>query len=137
MDVLKLRPHHINCLFFYEGKGYSEGFVENMNALVEHLRNYPEQKIYFEKQNDKLCEQCPNLKENICISSSKIVGLDQATLENYGLKEHEIYSFQEIKEKIYKNFSYETFRTICSQCEWYKREICTKEKIIGQQQIWE
>lgn len=136
MDVLKLRPHHINCLFFYEGKGYSKQFVENMNCIVEHLRNNSGQMIVLEKQNDRLCGACPNLKENICISSDKIGSLDQATLENYGLKEDEIYSFQEIKEKIYKNYSSETFHLICNRCEWYKSGVCTEEKIKGQQQIW-
>ena len=136
MDVFKLRPHHINCLFFYEGKGYSKQFVENMNCIVEHLRNNPEQMIVLEKQNDSLCGVCPNLKENLCISSDKIGSLDQATLENYGLKEDEIYSFQEIKEKIYKNFSSTTFHLICSRCEWYKSRVCTEEKIRGQKEIW-
>lgn len=136
MDVLKLRPHHINCLFFYEGKGYSKQFVENMDDIVGHLKKYPEQIISLEKQNDRLCGACPNLKENVCISSDKIANLDQATLENYGLKEHELYSFQEIKEKIYKNYSYEAFHLICSHCEWYKSGVCTEEKIIAQQEKW-
>ena len=31
----RIRPHHGMCLYFFEGKGYSEGFIKHM---VESLR---------------------------------------------------------------------------------------------------
>lgn len=136
MDVLKLRPHHINCLFFYEGKGYSPRFIENMDRLVEHLRMHPEQKILLKEENDKVCEACPNLKKGKCISYNKVKTLDKYTLEHYKLEENEIYSFQIIKDKIYMNYSHKTFQTICKGCEWYKKRVCSEEKIIAQQKVW-
>ena len=135
MDVLKLRPHHINCIFFYEGKGYSVRFIENMDRLVEYLRMHPEQRILLKGENDKLCKACPNLKEGKCISNDKVKILDKNTLEHYQLKENEIYSFQSIKD-IYMNYSHKTFQAICRECEWYKKKVCSKEKITVQQKAW-
>lgn len=136
MDVFKLRPHHINCLFFYEGKGYSEEFVKNMDKIVGHLKSTPVQKITLQVENDKLCSACPHLKEKVCISQEKVKQLDQATLEAYGLKVREIYPFEFIKENIYKNYSAKTFEKICSPCEWYKKGVCTEAKISVQREAW-
>ena len=37
-----IRPHHMLCMQFFEGKGYSDGFVASMAAIKEKL----------EKEND-------------------------------------------------------------------------------------
>ena len=36
MDI-RLRPHHGMCFQFYNGKGYSEEFTENMDDLLGRL----------------------------------------------------------------------------------------------------
>ncbi|MGL4800205.1 MAG: DUF1284 domain-containing protein [Cellulosilyticaceae bacterium] len=136
MNVLQLRPHHINCIFFYEGKGYSQEFVAQMNEMVAHLQMHPEQKIVLQKANDSLCLACPNLKEEVCLSDERIKQLDDSTLEAYGLQEGNVYTFKLIKENIYKNYEPEVFEKICQQCEWYKQGVCSKEKIAGQKQRW-
>ena len=38
MSSCELRPHHALCVGFFRGKGYSEGFVENMSAFIGTLR---------------------------------------------------------------------------------------------------
>ena len=34
-EPLKLRAHHGMCLAFFEGKGYSSAFTENMGKVLE------------------------------------------------------------------------------------------------------
>ena len=31
----RIRPHHGMCLYFFEGKGYSEGFTKHMAEVKE------------------------------------------------------------------------------------------------------
>lgn len=136
MEVLELRAHHINCIFFYEGKGYSDGFVKEMDKVVEQLKRSDSQLISLKKDNDRFCNACPHLREGKCISYRKIHKLDQDTLKTYGLEEGKIYPFNMIKEQIYKNYDESLFEKICSGCEWYKQGVCSKEKIKNQQMIW-
>ena len=136
MEVLKLRPHHINCIFFYEGKGYSEDFVSNMNQVVEQLRMNKEQLVVLEKGSDSLCKACPHLHNSVCRSSQKVELLDQGVLDKYGLEEHKVYPFKQIVDEIYNNYSYEIFSSICSSCEWHKKGVCSKDKIEKQQRSW-
>ncbi|RFB78406.1 DUF1284 domain-containing protein [Methylovirgula sp. 4M-Z18] len=36
--VVRLRGHHLNCILTYLGRGYSPGFVLNMDEIVTRLR---------------------------------------------------------------------------------------------------
>ncbi len=36
-EPLKLRAHHGMCLAFFEGKGYSSAFTENMGKVLEEM----------------------------------------------------------------------------------------------------
>ena len=38
----KIRPHHGMCFSFFQGKGYSGAFTENMAAMKERLEENPE-----------------------------------------------------------------------------------------------
>ncbi len=38
MSGCELRPHHALCVGFFQGKGYSEAFVENMASVIGALR---------------------------------------------------------------------------------------------------
>ena len=58
--MLKLRPHHINCIYFYRGLGYSNEFVKNMDKIVNELKSNDDIKIKFVKSCDDICECCPN-----------------------------------------------------------------------------
>ncbi|MEF9959269.1 MAG: DUF1284 domain-containing protein [Niameybacter sp.] len=136
MEILKLRPHHINCIFFYEGRGYSQKFVENMDQVVAYLLEHFEQNIILEKSIDHLCKDCPNLVEAVCKNDSKIELLDKETLKQYNLQEQQVYTFKEIVENIYSHYNEHTFSKICSSCEWYKQGVCSKEKIAKQKHRW-
>lgn len=38
MSKYLIRPHHMLCMQFFEGKGYSDGFVASMAAIKENLK---------------------------------------------------------------------------------------------------
>lgn len=135
--MLLLRPHHINCVFFYRGLGYSKEFVKGMNDIIYILNNNPHTKIKLITKCDDLCVNCPNKKDNnTCLTDEKVKELDFKTLKTYNLEENEEYIFYEIINTIYKNFDKDKFHKICRGCNWYKSDTCCDSIILEQSKIW-
>jgi len=123
--VLNLRPHHINCIYFYRGLGYSDEFVKNMDKIVNELKNNKDVKIKFVKQCDEVCESCPNkLVNNKCNTYEKVEEMDLRTISKYNLDINKEYTFSYIKDNIYNDLLKENFEYICSECEWKKQGVC-------------
>lgn len=110
---LNLRPHHIFCLRFFEGRGYSEAFVKNTYAVLDRLREEGRFTVVFGP--DALCEACPNLHAGGCVWQNKIMRYDEAAASLLGVRENEAY--------LWSGFTKETAQTlipaICADCEWY------------------
>ena len=135
--MLLLRPHHINCIFFYKGLGYSEDFIGEMNNLLTLLKEHSDTKIKLIVNCDTLCKNCPNKQlGDICITKEKVDKLDYNTLQVYALKENEEYTFNEIIDTVYKHFNKNKFHKICSTCNWYKDGICSDNIIEEQLKKW-
>ncbi|MDE6679621.1 MAG: DUF1284 domain-containing protein [Ruminococcus sp.] len=118
MSEYKLRPHHVLCIGFFEGKGYSEDFTENMTAVIDSLnRENPE--IEITTKRDIICRCCP------CTDC-----LEKAL--SYDLKVMEICSLsgkmrwtdlrKTIEEKI---IAEKRLNEICGNCQWFY--ICEKK----------
>ncbi len=56
----KLRGHHLICLNFFRGEGYSEDFIKNIYSIVE------KQKVEVVAGPDEVCKKCPSLVDNKC-----------------------------------------------------------------------
>lgn len=123
---MKLRPHHGLCIRFFEGKGYSEAFVENMKNVIATLEN--DSIIEITKGKDEICKACPNMVNGICTDHVKVSNYDQQVLD---------YIYQVLGEKIndlsYKRFQdyieeaimqSGKFESICGDCVY--AEICHK-----------
>jgi hypothetical protein len=135
--MLLLRPHHINCIFFYKGLGYNNDFVTGMNSILSLIKNNPNIKVNLIVNCDNLCDKCPNMKANkICISNENVTKLDYNTLKIYNLKENHEYIFTEIINTLYKNFDANKFHEICSSCNWYKEGVCNDTIISAQIKTW-
>ena len=128
MNLIFLRPHHINCIFFFEGKGYDERFTKNMKNVINRIisnKSY----IKFTKHCDCLCSKCPNRINNVCNTENHIKMLDELTIKNYNVDFDKIYSFNDLFNEFYKNFDKDKFLNICNSCEWYKEGVCGIDKI--------
>jgi len=124
--MLKLRPHHLLCVQAYIGKGYSQEFVKNMNQVVKQLQEDPHQKIQLVDDLDRICSQCPNKIGNMeCVSNQKVKALDQKTLVTLGIIPKE-YTYDFLLQRLQEKLNKETFKHICSECEWYSSHICSQ-----------
>ena len=117
MSSYRIRPHHGLCLTFFEGKGYSEEFVQNMARIKE--RSGTNQIIEIVQTADQVCGSCPN-SDGRCKSQSKVGALDEKVISLCGLVEGQRMEFARflalVEERILKTGK---LGEVCSQCEWY------------------
>lgn len=125
MKNMILRPHHLLCTQAYEGKGYNEEFIENMNKNIELLRYKKGFKVKIESTLDELCIGCPNNKGEVCDTENKVITMDKKILKYFNLKE-EIYIYKELIDIIQSKITGEILEDICKECEWYKYKMCER-----------
>lgn len=93
--MLRLRPHHLNCIPRFKGRGYSDEFCVNMRKIKERIDRGEAYEIVFSA--DDICAVCPNLENGMCKSNDKVERFDRLT-EKFGTAD---------------------ISRICSSCEWY------------------
>ena len=124
--MIELRPHHLLCTQGYSGKGYSDGFVENMTSVVNTLRGDEPVKIRLVFSTDTLCQPCPNKRgEGLCKSQDNVSRFDSKTIQYFNLEEKE-YIYQDIVREINSQMTPEILKDICSGCGWYPISSCRK-----------
>lgn len=125
MRELKLRPHHLLCIGYFEGKGYSDGFSRSMAQIKEQTLQNPG--ITLQCCADEVCRACPNRVGNGCRTQEKVMRYDREVLR---LLEIEDGSYSDWKRL--RNLAEEKIlncgkrRQICGDCAW--DEICRKNE---------
>lgn len=119
---LILRGHHLLCLKGFQGYGYDENFVNNMND-VDSKRKSKNTTVLLTNTPDDICKACPNLKNEICeneTQNNRIVNMDnQVLLKLDTSKEHNALDLFENVDSIFKNK--ESVSKICSNCIWSEK----------------
>lgn len=80
----KLRGHHLICLNFFRGEGYSEEFIKNIYSVVG------KENVEIVAGPDEVCARCPYLNDNKCsngdYTDEKILFQDKEALRLLGFK---------------------------------------------------
>ncbi len=116
--MIKLRPHHLICILFFKGKGYSKEFTQNMESIIKHIKNNSKIKIVI--GSDDICNKCPNKIGNYCKDNIKVTDFDKKTLslcEINNIENEFIYS--NLKSEILNKIIFPGKRVeICNNCQW-------------------
>jgi hypothetical protein len=119
--IITLRPHHLLCVTFFQGKGYSKEFVENMSNIIGSLDDNAE--IILTLSTDDICKHCPNNIDNICKDENKSNLYDKKVLSylaltNYALESKPI-PYTTLKDIVYKQILSKGKREdVCGDCQW-------------------
>ena len=121
--TLKLRPHHLLCILTYAGKGYSQSFVENFNAIVDRIVSG--EHIRIVAGPDDICSPLLDDGEAHCRNSSvierdrlatealsELLGIPLGPGASISLGVGQI-------EKMRQSFASGENRSACSGCEWH------------------
>ena len=123
---ISLRAHHGLCLHFFQGKGYSGAFVENMARKKAMLEQNP--LVRLTDQADEICRACPNNLSGQCESAEKVRRYDREVLSRCGLTAGDVLPYRELTERVRKTILLPGHREeICGDCQWtdlcqYKEE---------------
>lgn len=114
---IELRAHHGMCLAFFEGKGYSKGFTEHMQAVYDSMKENPKLQIVINE--DVICQKCPNLQEGVCKTQKLVQEYDRKVLSHCGLKEDAEISWAEFSALVKEHIIVSGRRkSICGNCQW-------------------
>jgi uncharacterized protein len=120
---VRLRGHHLICLQFFRGEGYSEEFVENLGHVIDRATGEP---ALIVAGIDNVCAACPELgPDSRCASESaggeaEIVRIDELALEVLGTSTGERMSLPEARDRLEADaFGVGVWRAgACDGCAW-------------------
>lgn len=122
MNNIKLHPHHLLCISFFKGKGYSQDFVENMATVISDLKR-PNSTVTIINESDDICKACPNNIDGRCATQDKVERYDKSLLDLCNLSVGQTLTYSALKQLVYKKILSCNKRTqICGDCEW--SDIC-------------
>lgn len=114
-----LRGHHLICLNFFRGEGYSEEFIDNLFAVIK------KEKIEIVTGADDVCRKCPYQKDDKCRSSDytdeKIHFQDKKALQLLEFKPGMIIDWKMIASKL-PDILEEWKAEFCCACGY--RKVC-------------
>ena len=122
--VIDLRAHHLVCMQYYVGKGYSALFTQNMDRVVAHLKLHARQPlIQIVEGCDGLCRSCPHRREGACAKEMIVRAKDDAYVKALDVQMGQRYSYQLIADRVQQCITRAVFNRICANCEWFA--MCT------------
>jgi hypothetical protein len=117
-STIYLRPHHLICLVHFQGKGYDEIFVSEVEKIVSVLRvNQDEKLVHIVNGCDDVCKFCCNRIENLCSQECWISELDDKFSAKLHLNKCKALSFNDM-QLMANELTIEDLMNICSGCEW-------------------
>ena len=124
--MLILRAHHLLCIQGYKGNGYSLSFTDNMDKVVNELKE--DTCVRVITKMDDICVACPhNLKNGFCESQEKVISFDYKVLAQLKLIEGKTYLYKDILNNIKENLTFEMVLKICGSCDWFRYGYCFSE----------
>ena len=126
MSGFYLRPHHALCIRFFEGRGYSEGFVGHMAHIIEVLDG-SDPEVTLTGSCDRICAECPHNIGGVCDTAAKTAAIDDRALSAMGLELGDTLRWRELSRLAGERIiSAGRLKEICGDCVWIG--ICGRER---------
>ena len=123
--MIRLRGHHLICLQFFQGEGYSPKFVENLNRVIQKASSGTQ--IAVVEGTDDVCVACPHIDDSRCAhkpdSENTIKLLDEMALGLLGVEPCQSVKWDQMKE-LTMAIPDSGLAVFCRDCDWEK--LCRK-----------
>ena len=123
-----LRGHHLVCLHFFDGEGYDEAFIKN---IEDTLRLAEEEDVEISSGADDVCAACLHLKQGRCMQSDSadeaIHEMDAKALVFLGLSVSDKVGWKALQNKVPGIFP-QWHSLYCTNCDW--RGACEKNRVF-------
>ena len=128
--IYRIRAHHGMCFSFFQGKGYSGEFTENMWAMKNKLEQNLE--VILVREADDVCAHCPNNRDGVCTSATKTQTYDEQVLEYCQLVPNTKIKWNDFHKSVNEHIlSAGRREQICGDCQW--NELCGSKSVSRQQ----
>lgn len=128
--MAKLRGHHLICLHFYDGEGYDEPFIANLERVLEEIGR---EGVEVTTDPDDVCDPCPHRQKESCTFSRtadrEIREMDTRALTLLGLIPGKRVGWIWLRNTVETIFP-EWYATHCHLCTW--RRACEKSDLFRQ-----
>ena len=121
---VSLRGHHLICLQFYRGEGYSAPFVENLDGVLARLADEPALVI---AGADAVCSACPELgADGVCAGETEISRIDALAFSLLGVEAGKRIRLAEARERLVGDaVALGRWRSeVCDGCAW--EDVCER-----------
>ncbi len=120
----EIRGHHLFCMALFTGHGYSERFVENMDAVIRKLKGG--EGFRLASRHDAVCAACPNLlPDGGCSHGTEdVMARDEAAFQVLGLNPGGDAAWRDVRARLQK-VSPAGFNKVCGGCRWAKEGLCS------------
>lgn len=113
-----LRGHHLICLHFFDGEGYSPHFTENLRTVRQKAGHLP---VEICSGPDDVCAACPYLKDRTCTyrihAEGEITAMDRRALELLTLSPGDRTAWEDIRKAVPGIFI-QWHADYCKDCDW-------------------
>src|SRR3989338_10122876 len=116
---MTIRAHHLLCMRYFNGKGYSKEFVSNFYTVLSELKNNPAIKIV--NSPDVICSSCPHNIKGRCVKKgpdfeNEVKEKDALVIAILGLRLEQKISFKEATMIVSSKLP--DVKEVCKECEW-------------------
>lgn len=123
-----LRGHHLICLHFFNGEGYSQEFITNLKETLQETGHAP---VDICSGADEVCTKCPYLKDSSCHydknAEEDIRAMDKKALELLNLPAGSKEDWNDIRNAVPGIFN-QWYVSYCKSCDWLK--VCRKNALF-------
>ena len=125
---LRIRGHHLLCMYGFRGLGYSQAFIENMRRVVDAFFASEPTVVNLVEGGDDICSACPHLQDGECkkgeASHERLGSKDSLVLAALGLEARTRRTNAEIRSAISARISPADIRRLCPGCYWLDLGYC-------------
>lgn len=126
---MRLRAHHLLCILGFRGLGYDEKFIQEMERVVQRIKEHPDLEIEVIKECDDICSACPFNVEGFCKNEAiggeeKVKEKDRRIAEKLDFEIKNLVTIKEILNLIKEKIKPSDLSIICGDCPWLKMGYC-------------
>ncbi len=130
--MIHLRPHHFLCILTFIGKGYSQNFVRNYQAVIDRINKGERQIIIVEGPDDICRPRLLETNQNHHCLEDRITGRDKTALldlqtffpgHNF-VASNIVRLSEDLISNLRIRFHRGDIRKACKGCEWF--ELCNQ-----------
>lgn len=125
---MRLRGHHLLCVFGFQGMGYDSAHAEGMAAVVRRVRA-PRARVSIVAGPDDICAACPHREREGCASSE--LARDRAALSALGMQVGDAEDARLLFAGVAARITPASLAALCAGCCWYEQGLCVAGLAAG------